>query len=186
MLGWVAPIGSSPLLPAPLVPPLPGLQVRAVLTFFGRLRVTRVIPSTRVRCSFSMAFRAFFSLREWMTAVEPAGALASPASISESSLLSSSCSSTVAFLGSSSGSSSTRGFAILAPIPWSTSLQQGAAPMLLGTSYNVQWHAARAAAIVGFRGKSDGTTNRFLEDGASTGSIRRGRKVVTAAGGGMW
>lgn len=82
------------------------------LTFFGRRRVTRVMPWMRVKCSFSMALRAFFSLREWMTAVEPAGRLESPASISESELSSSSCSSTVTFLGSSSGSSSILGFAI--------------------------------------------------------------------------
>lgn len=73
------------------------------------------MPWMRVRCSFSMALRAFFSLREWMTAVEPAGRLESPASISESELSSSAPSSTETFLvGSSSGSSSTLGLAIFA------------------------------------------------------------------------
>ncbi len=75
--------------------------------------MTRVMPGTRVRCSFSMALRAFFSLREWITADEPAGRPASAASASDSSLESSSSSSTVGFLVSSSGSSSTRGSAIL-------------------------------------------------------------------------
>lgn len=71
------------------------------------------MPWMRVRCSFSMALRAFFSLREWMTAEEPAGRLESPASISESELSSSAPSSTETFLvGSSSGSSSTLGLAI--------------------------------------------------------------------------
>lgn len=75
------------------------------------------MPWMRVRCSFSIALRAFFSLREWMTAVEPAGRLESPASISESELSSSAPSSTETFLvGSSSGSSSTLGLAIFATV----------------------------------------------------------------------
>ena len=88
----------------------PALEYRP--TFLGRRRVTRVMPWTRVRCSFSMALRAFSSLREWITAEEPAGRPESAPSSPDSSLLSSS-SSTVGLLTSSSGSSSTLGLAIL-------------------------------------------------------------------------
>lgn len=110
-----APLFAHDMIPCPAkcVSPKP----RCRLTFFGRRRVTRVMPWMRVRCSFSMALRAFFSLREWMTAVEPAGRLESPASISESELSSSAPSSTETFLvGSSSGSSSTLGLAIFATV----------------------------------------------------------------------
>ena len=95
-------LSSSPLL----------LPLLAALTFFGRRRVTRVMPSMCFRPSLVMALRAFFSLREWTATEEPAGTLTSPSSPSDSSLDSSSSIWTFFFSGSS-GSSSMRGLAIL-------------------------------------------------------------------------
>lgn len=84
-----------------------------ILTFFGLLRVTLVIPGTLVKPSLAIDLRAFFSLREWTTVVLPAGIL-SPVSSSESESSDPSSSAVAFFSGtSSSGSSSTRGFAIL-------------------------------------------------------------------------
>jgi hypothetical protein len=72
-----------------------------------------VMPGTLTRPSLVMALRAFFSLREW-TIAPPAGIPVSPVSTSESEL-SDPSSSAVTFLetGSSSGSSSIRGFDML-------------------------------------------------------------------------
>jgi hypothetical protein len=78
-------------------------------TFFGRLKVTLVMPGTLIKPSLAIDFLAFFSLREWTTAVAPPGMLDSPASISESES-SDASSSTLTFLTtSSSASSSMRG-----------------------------------------------------------------------------
>ncbi len=59
-----------------------------------------------------MDFRAFFSLREWTTA-PPAGIPLSPVSTSESELSDPSSSAVTFLVGSSSGSSSIRGFDML-------------------------------------------------------------------------
>lgn len=88
----------------------------AVHTPLGLRRVTRVMPGTCLRPSLPIALRAFFSFRLWTATAEPAGIEASPSpapsSFSESD--ESEASSAVVFLvGSSSGSSSTRGFDIL-------------------------------------------------------------------------
>lgn len=61
-------------------PALPQLPLRPALTFFGRRRVTRVMPSMCFRPSLAMALRAFFSLREWTVTDEPWGITASPSS----------------------------------------------------------------------------------------------------------
>lgn len=103
--------------PSPPAPSASNLQIlsaiyikREILTFFGLLKVTLVIPGTFVRASLEINLRAFFSLREWTIWVPPV-APPSPVSISESEPLSDASSSAVTFLvGSSSGSSSIRGF----------------------------------------------------------------------------
>lgn len=82
------------------------------LTFFGLLRVTLVIPGTLVKPSLAIDLRAFFSLREWTIAPAPAGR-PSPASASDSELSDPSSSAVTCFVGSSSGSSSMRGFDML-------------------------------------------------------------------------
>jgi hypothetical protein len=74
--------------------------------------VTLVIPGTLVRPSLAIDLRAFFSLREW-TIVPPAGRPLSPVSTSESELSDPSSSAVTFFVGSSSGSSSIRGFDML-------------------------------------------------------------------------
>lgn len=86
--------------------------VRQALTFLGRRRVTRVMPSMCFSPSLAMALRAFFSLREWTATEEPAGTFTSPSSFSDSSLDSSSSICTFFFSGSSA-ISSMRGLAIL-------------------------------------------------------------------------
>ena len=58
-------------------------QVDDVHTFFGRRRVTRVMPGTCFKPNFAIDFLAFFSLREWMATADPAGI--SPPSISPAS-----------------------------------------------------------------------------------------------------
>ncbi len=73
------------------------------------------MPGTCFKPNLPMAFRAFFSFRLWTATAEPAGMVASPspaASGSESDELD--ASSAVVFLvGSSSGSSSILGFAMM-------------------------------------------------------------------------
>jgi hypothetical protein len=62
-----------------------------ILTPFGRLSVTLVMPSTCFKPSFAIAFLAFFSFLEWIATELPAGMVASPpspASTSESELAS--------------------------------------------------------------------------------------------------
>ena len=81
------------------------------LTFFGRRRVTRVIPVTCFKPSLAMALRAFFSFLEWIWTVEPPGPAASTSG-SESELLDASSTSAF-FVGSSSGSSSILGLAMV-------------------------------------------------------------------------
>lgn len=72
-----------------------------------------MIPGTLVRPSFAIDLRAFFSLRE-CTIAPPEGMLpSSPASTSESELSDPSSSAVTFLVGSSSGSSSMRGFDIL-------------------------------------------------------------------------
>lgn len=77
-----------------------------------------MIPGTLTRPSFAIDLRAFFSLRE-CTIAPPAGIPPSPVSTSESEL-SDPSSSAVTFLemGSSSGSSSIRGFDMLGGYVW--------------------------------------------------------------------
>lgn len=100
------------------------LSVAPKLTFFGRLKVTRVIPGTCFKPSFAIDLRAFFSLREWTWIPEPDGSSvspaspASPASTSETELLEASSTSVALLAGVSSGSSSIRGFDISAISPW--------------------------------------------------------------------
>lgn len=86
-------------------------DILAALTFFGLLKVTLVMPGTLVRPSFAIDFRAFFSLRE-CTIAPPAGS-PSPVSTSESELSEPSSSAVTVLVGSSSGSSSIRGFDML-------------------------------------------------------------------------
>lgn len=71
-----------------------------------------MIPGTLVRPSLAIDLRAFFSLREW-TIAPPAGRPLSPVSTSESELSDPSSSAVTFFVGSSSGSSSIRGFDML-------------------------------------------------------------------------
>ena len=90
-----------------------------LLTFFGLLRVTLVIPGTCFRPNLAMDFLAFFSLRECTVTLDPAGTPDSPsppASASESELLEASSTSAPFLVGGSSGSSSMRGFDILEQI----------------------------------------------------------------------
>ena len=77
-------------------------------TFFGRRRVTRVIPGTCFKPNLAMDLRAFFSLREWTATADPAGiSPPSPSPVSDSS--EDSWSSTSTFLTCSSVISSIRG-----------------------------------------------------------------------------
>ena len=73
-----------------------------------------MMPGTCFSPNFEMAFRAFFSLREWTATEAPAGMPASPsppaASTSDSELSDASSTSTPFLFGSSSGNSSMRGF----------------------------------------------------------------------------
>ena len=83
-----------------------------MLTFLGLRSVTLLMPGTCFRPSLAIDFRAFFSFLECTVTVEPAGIPPSPASTSESELLEASLTSAPLPMGSSSGSSSIRGFAI--------------------------------------------------------------------------
>jgi len=89
------------------------------LTPLGRRRVTRVMPSTCFRPSLAMAFLAFFSLREWIATVDPAGIEGSPlsTSTSDSSEEVAASSTSTVFLTGSSGSSSMRELDMLAGVP---------------------------------------------------------------------
>ena len=82
------------------------------LTFFGRLKVTRVMPGTLVRPSFMINLRDFFSLREW-TMAPPAGRPSPSPSTSESESSDPSSSAVTFLVGSSSSISSMRGLDML-------------------------------------------------------------------------
>ena len=112
------------------------------------------MPGTCFKPNLPMAFRAFFSFRLWTATAEPAGMVASPspaASGSESDELD--ASSAVVFLvGSSSGSSSILGFAMM--VEWQCEGQEARPAPKCGL--------AEAAHDVKMQGAVDGAAQAEL------------------------